>query len=157
MSTSEIRSTVLLSTSQAWALARDSVVGRLAVVVADHPDIFPVNHVVDHGTIVFRTAEGTKLSSAIGKLVAFELDGYDVDSASAWSVVIKGRAHEILELDEVLDALSLPVFPWHHAPKPRYVRIEADTISGMRFPVTGGTHATPPAGATLPSGSDESS
>ena len=139
MSTSETPSTVPLSTSQSWALARDSVVGRLAVVTGDHPDIFPVNHVVDHGTVVFRTAEGTKLSAAIGRPVAFEVDGYDVETASAWSVVIKGRAHEIQALDEVIDALRLPVFPWHRAPKPRYVRIEPEDVSGMRFHVVGGS------------------
>ena len=26
------------------------------VSVADHPDIFPIDFVVDHGTVVFRTA-----------------------------------------------------------------------------------------------------
>ena len=141
MSTSEIGSATRLSTSQALALARDSVVGRLAVVVEDHPDIFPVNHVVDHGTIVFRTAEGTKLASAIGRLVAFEVDGYDVASGSAWSVVVKGRAHEILEMGDVLDALSLPVFPWHDAPKPRFVRVEPIAITWRRFVVRGGHRA----------------
>ncbi len=127
-----------LSTRAAWALARDSVVGRLAVTVGGRPDIFPVNHVVDHGTIVFRTAEGTKLCAAIGHPVAFEVDGYDTSDGTAWSVVVKGVAHEIRELSEVVDALTLPVFPWHAGPKPRYVRIEPDSITGRRFPVSGG-------------------
>lgn len=141
MDTTQTPAAERLSTSQAWALARDSVVGRLAVVVKGQPDIFPVNHVVDHGTVVFRTAQGTKLSAAIGRPVAFEVDGYDVSTASAWSVVIKGRAHEIRELGDVVDALHLPVFPWHHAPKPRFVRIEPEVISGMRFHVVGGAKA----------------
>ncbi len=156
MSTSENPSADRLSTSQAWALARDSVVGRLAVVVQGDPDIFPVNHVVDHGTIVFRTAEGTKLSSAIGRRVAFEMDGYDVDTASAWSVVIKGRASEIRKLADVLEALNLPIFPWHNAPKPRYVRIEPDSISGMRFHVAGGFTTHQPRGTASASGSNSS-
>ena len=142
MNTSEVRSMIQLSTSASWALARGSVVGRLAVVVEGRPDIFPINHVVDHGSIVFRTAEGTKLASAVGQPVAFEVDGYDLDTATAWSVVVRGTAQEIRKLDEVLEALSLPVFPWHDVPKPRFLRIEADSISGRRFPVTGGSHGT---------------
>ena len=40
-------------------------VGRLAVSIKEQPDIFPINFVVDHGTVVFRTAEGTKLAAAV--------------------------------------------------------------------------------------------
>ena len=69
--------------------------GRLAVSILERPDIFPVNHVVDHGRIVFRTAAGTKLAAAVlGRAVAFEVDGYDSVAGEAWSVVVKGRARE---------------------------------------------------------------
>lgn len=141
MDTPEVRTPETLTMSQAWALVRASVVGRLAVVVDDHPDIFPINHVVDHGSVVFRTAEGSKLHGALGRPVAFEADGYDLETASAWSVVIKGRAREIRELEEATDALTLPLFPWHPTPKPRYLRIDPDTITGIRFPVVGGERA----------------
>lgn len=141
MSTAEDGPATQLTISQAWALARGSLVGRLAVVAEGRPEIFPVNHVVDHGSIVFRTAQGTKLSYAIGRPVAFEMDGYDVDTASAWSVVVKGHAHEIRQLGDVLEALSLPIFPWHNAPKPRYVRIEPESLSGIRFRVSLGVEA----------------
>ena len=49
-----------MSVSQSWLLLRSAAVGRLAVVVDGLPDIFPVNHPVDHGTILFRTAQGTQ-------------------------------------------------------------------------------------------------
>lgn len=158
MNTSPVRSPVALSTTEAWALARNSMVGRLAVIVGDRPDIFPVNHVVDQGSIVFRTAEGTKLSAVIGAPVAFEVDGYDVQSGSAWSVVMKGPAHEIRQLDEVLDALTLPVNPWHPGPKPRYVRINPDSVTGIRFPgpeQTGGTWPDGPETSTILDGPDD--
>ena len=67
-----------LPTHESLALLRESPVGRLAVVVEGRPDIFPVNHVVDHGTVVFRTARGSKFWGAAGLPVAFEVDGYDV-------------------------------------------------------------------------------
>lgn len=122
-----------LSHSECWSLLREAVVGRLAVVIDDAPDIFPVNHVVDHGSLVFRTADGTKLTGAVGHRVAFEVDGYDLSSGQAWSVVVKGTAHEVKQLHDVLDAMDLRVFPWHGGNKPRFVRIEPEDVSGHRF------------------------
>src|SRR5688572_16688942 len=126
----------ILETNTCWELLRSSEVGRLAVSIGNHPDIFPVNFVVDHGTVVFRTAEGTKLAAAVlGTAVAFEVDGYDADAGEAWSVVIKGRAVEIERMQDVFDALELPLFPWHASPKHRFVRIEPEEVSGRRFDV----------------------
>src|SRR6476619_1600285 len=51
---------------ECWSLLRSVTVGRLAVWVDDHPDIFPINYTVDHGSLVFRTAEGKKLHAATG-------------------------------------------------------------------------------------------
>jgi hypothetical protein len=47
--------TEVLETNACWQFLRDSEVGRLAVSITNHPD----NYVVDRGTVVFRTAEGT--------------------------------------------------------------------------------------------------
>jgi nitroimidazol reductase NimA-like FMN-containing flavoprotein (pyridoxamine 5'-phosphate oxidase superfamily) len=126
----------ILDDEASWTLLAGAAVGRLAVSVADHPDIFPINHVVDGQTIVFRTAEGTKLAAAVlGRAVAFEVDGYDAVAGEAWSVVVKGRAEEIEALEELLDAEELPLFPWAAFPKARWVRIRPDEVSGRRFVV----------------------
>jgi hypothetical protein len=126
----------MLEANTCWELLRSADVGRLAVSIGNCPDIFPVNFVVDHGTIVFRTAEGTKLAAAVlGKAVAFEVDGYDAEAGEAWSVVMRGRAVEIERAQDVFDALDLPLFPWHAAPKHRFVRIEPEDVSGRRFKV----------------------
>ena len=87
--------TVALDESACWALLRTAAVGRLAIVVNHRPEIFPLNFVVDHATVVFRTAEGTKLDWGAGKDVAFEVDGYEPDTGEAWSVVVKGLAREV--------------------------------------------------------------
>ncbi|MGD9527333.1 MAG: pyridoxamine 5'-phosphate oxidase family protein [Pseudonocardia sp.] len=127
-----------LAPNDCWALLRSGDVGRLAVVIAGRPDIFPINYVVDHGTVVFRTAEGTKHAAAVkGEVVAFEADGYEPDEGEAWSVVVKGHAEEISRGHELLDTAGLPLFPWHDAPKQRFVRIVPDEISGRRFRVAG--------------------
>jgi hypothetical protein len=126
--------TETLAPDECWALLRGSEVGRLAIAVMNRPDIFPINYVVDHGSVVFRTAEGTKLAGAVlGTAVAFEVDGYDPEGGEAWSVVLKGRAIELTKLLDVFDATDLPLFPWHTSPKPRFVRIEPESVTGRRF------------------------
>ncbi|HWC22955.1 MAG TPA: pyridoxamine 5'-phosphate oxidase family protein [Flexivirga sp.] len=130
--------TVELPVSECWALVRSVPVGRLAVSVDGRPDIFPVNHLVDHGTIVVRTGPGTKQAAAARHQVAFEVDGYDAQHGQAWSVVIKGTGRSIERLHEVVDALQLPVFPWQEGSKPLFLRIEPDSITGRRISVRGG-------------------
>src|SRR5688500_8446660 len=76
-----------LAEDACWALLRTTSVGRLAVCVNNQPDIFPINFAVDHGTVVFRSGAGTKMSAALSEsLVALEADGLDADTAEAWSV-----------------------------------------------------------------------
>src|SRR5580765_2746500 len=55
----------ILEPHESWHLLKSVALGRLAVSVAGYPDIFPVNFVVDHGSVVFRTGEGTKLAAAV--------------------------------------------------------------------------------------------
>ena len=127
--------TIHLDEDECWRLLSGAEFGRLAVSIANHPDIFPVNFVVDDRTIVFRTDEGTKLAAAVlTPSVAFEIDG--VDGGQAWSVVVAGRAHEIEKMEEVYAALELPIHPWQRAPKHRYVRIAPDQVSGRRFDIS---------------------
>ncbi|HEX2361676.1 MAG TPA: pyridoxamine 5'-phosphate oxidase family protein [Jiangellaceae bacterium] len=133
MSTEPKDMMVELDESACWALLRTAEVGRLAIVVNHRPEIFPINFVVDRATVVFRTAQGTKLDWGAGRDVAFEVDGYEPESGEAWSVVVKGLAREIKQMYEALDALELPLFPWHGSSKPHIVRNEPDQITGRRF------------------------
>ena len=133
-----------LSAAQCWTMLRSTAVGRVAVVHDRRPDIFPVNFAVDHGTLVFRTGSGTLFRSADGAFVAVEVDGYDTTDATAWSVVVRGVAHEVYELEDAIAALALPLFPWHEGAKPRIMRVHPDSVSGRRFTVHGGHRGTPP-------------
>ena len=136
----------ILEPNECWSLLRGSVVGRLAISIANRPDIFPINYVVDHGTVVFRTAEGTKLAgSVLGTGVAFEVDGLDTQANEAWSVVVKGRATEMKALHELFDAADLPLFPWLASPKHCFVRIVPDEVTGRRFHVVEAPSETPAA------------
>jgi uncharacterized protein len=124
-----------LSEDACWALLRTTSVGRLAVWVEDHPDIFPLNYAVEHGTVVFRSSAGTKVSAALSDSpVALEADGYDAETAEVWSVVIKGSAEEIKGQD-LIGTIDLPLFPWQAGEKGRFIRIVPTTTSGRRFPL----------------------
>ena len=125
--------TEVLTDSECWELLSRASVGRLAVCLDGRAHIFPINFIPDRGSIVFRTAEGTKLSGARHHQVAFEIDGYEPDRGLAWSVIIAGEATEIVGPDEWADARDLPLFPWHVAPKGHFVRIAPDEVSGRRF------------------------
>jgi hypothetical protein len=119
-----------------WSLLRTTSIGRLAVWVKDHPDIFPLNYAVDHGTVVFRSSAGTKISASLSDSpVALEADGYDAETATAWSVVIRGNAEEISRGQDLLDTVDLPLFPWQAGDKGRFIRIVPTATSGRRFPI----------------------
>ncbi len=129
----------LLSESECWTLLRTVDVGRLATAAEGGGiDIFPVNHVVDQGTIVFRTAVGTKLTQAIASSeVAFEADNATSSAtdqrADPWSVVVHGAA-TLIRLDaDAFDSFELSVQPWHESHKPYFVRLLPHAISGRRF------------------------
>jgi nitroimidazol reductase NimA-like FMN-containing flavoprotein (pyridoxamine 5'-phosphate oxidase superfamily) len=126
----------VLNEHECWTLLRSSSTGRLAVISGDGPDIFPLNYVVDHGTLVFRTDAGAKISALEQTpRVAFEVDGYRADTRQVWSVVVKGGAELIAGLYEGLDAVVLPLAPWQAGAKPHFVRIVPASVTGRRFTV----------------------
>jgi hypothetical protein len=121
-----------LSEEECWERLGAAPYGRIAAAAAGEVDIFPVNHAVDAGTIVFRTAAGTKLLElTIRRNVAFEVDGYT--DADAFSVVVKGTAEEFDRQGEVYAAERLGVEPWAPEEKDRWVRITPTEVSGRAF------------------------
>ena len=135
----EIEPLEQLSESECWTLLRTVDTGRLATPTAHGGvDVFPVNHLVDQGSIVFRTALGSKLTNALGAAeVAFEADNVartiGEQVVDPWSVVIHATA-ELITLDtELFDSFELTVRPWHVSNKPYFVRLVPTLVSGRRF------------------------
>jgi uncharacterized protein len=125
-----------LSIDQCWVLLDTEVVGRLALIVDGHPEIFPVNFVLERRSIVFRTAGGTKLWGAMtAKPVAFEIDGYDPHEQQAWSVVARGEV-ELIDSQDEKDAVDARLLePWQAGDKDFYVRLAPKALTGRRFKV----------------------
>jgi len=136
-SRNEPRATRALSTAECWQRIEAAPYGRVAATAAGEIDIFPVNHGIQDGTVVFRTAAGTKLLElTINKRVAFEVDGFtDTD---AFSVVVKGLAEEFDRQGEVYAAERLGITPWAPEEKDRWVRITPTEMHGRAFARTGG-------------------
>jgi nitroimidazol reductase NimA-like FMN-containing flavoprotein (pyridoxamine 5'-phosphate oxidase superfamily) len=121
-----------LSADESWDLISAMALGRLVTVVGGRPEIFPVNFVVQRHTVLFRTAEGTKLfGAAANDQVLFEADDHNV--ASAWSVVIRGSARVLITADEIHEAERAGLYPWIATEKLRFVRITPAEITGRHF------------------------
>ena len=126
------RSVTILPESECWQLLSHASLGRLVTSADGIPAIFPVNFVVQRRTVLFRTAEGTKLvSSAINKRVLFEVD--DHDAAEGWSVIVQGVARSLHTDEEIEDAEDAHLSPWTATVKEHFVRVIPTQITGRRF------------------------
>lgn len=124
--------TTILPESECWSLLGSVALGRLVTVADGQPEVFPVNFVVQRRTVLFRTAEGTKLvSAAINNRVLFEADDHDV--AQGWSVVVKGVARTLRTDDEIEEAERAQLLSWTATRKLHYVRVLPTAITGRRF------------------------
>ncbi len=122
----------ILPAHECWDLMKSVTLGRLVTSVDARPQIFPVNFVVQRRTVLFRTAEGTKLvSAAINNHVLFEVDYHNV--AEGWSVIVQGRARSLRTDEEIEEAERAQLLTWTATEKTHYVRIIPDMVTGRRF------------------------
>ncbi len=127
-----------LPDDECWRLLDAQALGRLAFHLADQVHIAPVNYVVDQETLLFRTAEGSKLLGVVmNEDVAFEIDGVDGDNA--WSVIVRGSAKRLDE-DAAHRADDLPLRSWVGSYKYDVIEITPTTISGRRFTLDRSPH-----------------
>lgn len=121
-----------MTTEEAWRFLEHTRFGRLALSVANEPDIFPINYLAHDRKLLMRTNPGTKLAElTINDSVAFEIDG--LAESEAWSVVVKGTAR-VLESQSEIDVVSeLPLSPWLQTYKYTFVEIVPGSVRGLRF------------------------
>ncbi|MGB2812147.1 MAG: pyridoxamine 5'-phosphate oxidase family protein, partial [Mycobacterium sp.] len=81
----------VLCDDEAWDLLSGVALGRLVTAGGGQVEIFPINFVAQDRSVLFRTAEGTKLFGAVmNDSVLFEAD--DHTDAGGWSVIVRGTA-----------------------------------------------------------------
>lgn len=123
---------VILPESECWDLLGTVSLGRLVTNADGIPEIFPVNFAVQRRTLLFRTAEGTKLvSAAINRDVLFEADDYT--TAEGWSVIVRGVARTVRDDDDVEEAERAELLSWPATVKQHYVRVLPRRVTGRRF------------------------
>jgi uncharacterized protein len=121
----------VLTEEQCWTLLRTHELGRLAFHLGEEVHLAPINYAVDGETLLFRTAEGSKLLGVeMNPDVAFEID--EVDEHQARSVILRGVARHLGEYEEHR-VENLPLRPWVSGLRYDVVEIPPTEISGRSF------------------------
>jgi hypothetical protein len=137
----ERRTLVAIPVEECWRLLAVNPVGRIGVLTRHEPEIYPVNHIVDHHTIVFRIGPSDILMGlSTHPRVSFQVDGIDVDTRTGWSVLVKGTARVDHEPDPDRRPTTLPVESWPDGPRTRWVRVTPTEITGRRISRSGAVH-----------------
>ena len=120
-----------MPTWECYDLLVSSSVGRLCFLDGGTPITFPVSFKV-HRTetaahIVIRTGPQSLMAKYAG-LASFEVDDIDVETRTAWSVLLRGAVHRSFDTDH------LPVpDPWITGDRHAWLLFQVDVLSGRRF------------------------
>ena len=80
-----------LDADECWALVSEAVVGRIAWTSPEGISVVPVNFRVVEGVIVFHTTQESFLAGlTVPTEVAFQVDEIDQETATGWSVLVRG-------------------------------------------------------------------
>lgn len=125
----------VLSAEECWGYLRNTPIGRVAFVHDGEPVILPVAFGVSSHHLAFRSSRGAKLGSAkMNKPVAFEVDGWDVETKSGWSVLVEGMADVVYAAEEEAEFEALNILRWTpRSMEMDWVRILPNDITGRRI------------------------
>ncbi|HET8915512.1 MAG TPA: pyridoxamine 5'-phosphate oxidase family protein [Propionibacteriaceae bacterium] len=127
-----------LAEDECFDLLKRHHFGRVAIAegVDLPPMIMPLNYLVDADTVVVRTDPDSRLGSALrGAMVTLEIDGVDQLQRTGWSVVVSGRAQEVVDPGDLLELNQTPLLPWAPGDRTQYVRITPGSVTGRRISV----------------------
>jgi nitroimidazol reductase NimA-like FMN-containing flavoprotein (pyridoxamine 5'-phosphate oxidase superfamily) len=124
-----------LSESECWRLLGSHDLGRIAFLVDDWPQVFPVNYSVGEGAVLFRSAPGVKATHGPGSRACFEIDGWDDRAGTGWSVMVQGTIRDITEATDEQARGLRQLSPHPAAPGIRnlLLALVASRVSGRRF------------------------
>jgi nitroimidazol reductase NimA-like FMN-containing flavoprotein (pyridoxamine 5'-phosphate oxidase superfamily) len=114
-------------------------VGRIAYAGRFGLVVLPVNYVLHHGAVVFRTAEHGPLDEDLRTgidgaeyKVAFEIDDIDLGRRQGWSVLVQGPARHLAgaERDAAVQAGIQALAP---GDRELFVRIAPSRVTGRRI------------------------
>lgn len=109
-------------------LLRTHTIGRIGFAASEGPTILPVSYALQANRIVFRTAAGGVLAELEhGRPVAFEVDDFDTQTQTGWSVLVRGTTDVPAELRELSGPLPIP---WASGVRDQVICLSLDSVSG---------------------------
>lgn len=80
----------------------EATVGRFAFPLDGEISVLPVAHTLDGVDVCFRTRGDSKIEAAVDKeRVAYEVDDWDVETRTGWSVLVQGTAVLVTEASDL--------------------------------------------------------
>lgn len=118
-----------LSGEECRRLVRSRVIGRVAwSTSAGCVEVLPVTYTLGGERIAFATSPGSVMGDfLVPREVAFEVDDVEEDTATGWSVVVRGRATGYL--DQLPEGIGRPR-PWAPGEHRLVVVIEPSGYTG---------------------------
>jgi|SRR5215212_2246662 nitroimidazol reductase NimA-like FMN-containing flavoprotein (pyridoxamine 5'-phosphate oxidase superfamily) len=124
-----------LSEAECIELLRAGLVARVAICTPAGPHIVPVNYSVVDDAVIIRTSPYSIVGShARGSLAVLEIDDFDYERQHGWSVVVRGRADVVTDID-ALDHIKRTWNPdaWAAGSRNVYLRVPWSELSGRRL------------------------
>ncbi|TDQ52218.1 pyridoxamine 5'-phosphate oxidase family protein [Actinorugispora endophytica] len=125
----------VLDRDECLRLLAQAPIGRIVFTDRALPAVQPVNFTMHGVDIVIRTSPDSKLARATrDTVVAFEVDDYDVQGRTGWSVMVVGLGRAVTDPGELAVLEELPLRPWAPGRRSHFIRIVTDIITGRRIP-----------------------
>ena len=104
----------------------------------------PVAYHLDDEEIVFRTKNGSKLAAATRHaVVGFEVDDFDLEARTGWSVLGVGEAYEIVDPARLAALADTHTDPWVPGPMPTRSRFHCSSSPvDASSPIPNGSDST---------------
>lgn len=137
-----------LTREECFEHLQTAVLGRVGYVADGMAIIIPVNFALLDGAIVFCTPKGSKLSwLSLRGHVTFEADESSSADHEGWSVLVRGVAHEVTDVNELAALRRGSLRSWWSSPLEHWVRITIDAITGRALHSRLTSDLTPPVAA----------
>lgn len=124
-----------LTAEECLALLPTVPIGRLVHTAHALPAVTPVTFVLGRDGVFLRTSTaGTGLRAAReGVVVAFEVDEFDRELRTGWSVVVLGHAREVEDPAVLAEVARLGLEPWAGGDREHVVHVSLEVVTGRRI------------------------
>ena len=127
-----IAGTEIVPETVCWEMLESQSIGRVVFYHEGRVEVFPVNYSLHENQILFATNHGRKLTGVTHGEVAFEVDWFDLTSRSGWSVVVRGTARSLTEIDSDTAAVIQQAWLSWTGVKDFVVLVRPQSVTGRR-------------------------